>query len=584
MSAKPLWFPLLVAPLLVAAQLQTPTTLPLPAGQETVCSLSRTDGALGFAKRRLGFQGSGVLASLSPRERAGVRGNAVLPAPNPDPNPAAPAPLTQAQSCPQSFQTLPPFHSLGHYAASITESSVFAFVALLSETGPAEAKVVSEHLSNDDASPGFRFARVRQPARKDAAAEAHFSIVDGDADTNGGSLDALHDGKLPAEDDQPAANFFFRAGSQGGRVLLDLGSAIDVKEVNTYSWHNAARGPQVYRLYAAEGAETGFAPQPKRGIDPLSCGWKSLASIDTRSPAGDLGGQYGVSVTAPAGALGRFRYLLFDISPTETRDPFGNTFFSEIDVIDLHAAPAAEESSLEPPQQILEVLEGPYRISIDTTDSPDLTEWAKNEVAPMARVWYPKIVKMLPSEGFEPPTRVSIVFSQSMNGVAATGGNKIRCAARWFRSNLQGEGKGAIFHELVHVVQQYGQARRSRPDAPRAPGWLVEGMADYLRWFQFEPQSHGAEITKRNFERARYDGSYRVTANFLDWVARKYAADIALQLNAAIREGRYGEEVWTKATGKTPAQLGQQWKDELAKDLSIPTPSAEPKPVNSDQK
>jgi hypothetical protein len=27
------------------------------------------------------------------------------------------------------------------------------------------------------------------------------------------------------------------------------------------------------------------------------------------------------------------------------------------------------------------------------------------------------------------------------------------------------------------------------------PGWLVEGIPDYIRWFQYEPQSHGADAS-----------------------------------------------------------------------------------------
>lgn len=50
-----------------------------------------------------------------------------------------------------------------------------------------------------------------------------------------------HDGKLPSEEDQPAANFFFNAGTEGGRIVVDLGSVIDVKQVNTYSWHPGER-------------------------------------------------------------------------------------------------------------------------------------------------------------------------------------------------------------------------------------------------------------------------------------------------------------------------------------------------------
>jgi hypothetical protein len=37
-----------------------------------------------------------------------------------------------------------------------------------------------------------------------------------------------------------------------------------------------------------------------------------------------------VSIADAGGMLGKFRYLLFDVVPTETDDPWGNTFFSEI--------------------------------------------------------------------------------------------------------------------------------------------------------------------------------------------------------------------------------------------------------------
>ena len=65
---------------------------------------------------------------------------------------------------------------------------------------------------------------------------------------------------------------------------------------------------------------------------------------------------------------------------------------------------------------------------------------------------------------------------------------------KWFRANLQGEAIGSVVHELVHVVQEYGRARRENPEATRSPGWLVEGLADYIRWFLYEPQSHGADL------------------------------------------------------------------------------------------
>ena len=138
----------------------------------------------------------------------------------------------------------------------------------------------------------------------------------------------------PREEDQPDRNFFFTQDEDGGRLAIDLGKAIEVKQVNTYSWHPNTRGPQVYKLYAADGAAPGFNAQPKRDTDPAKCGWKLFAAVDTRPKEGEGGGQYGVSISDSAGAIGKYRYLLFDIRATEKDDPFGNTFYSEIDVID----------------------------------------------------------------------------------------------------------------------------------------------------------------------------------------------------------------------------------------------------------
>mgnify|MGYP000046700139 CR=1 FL=1 len=65
---------------------------------------------------------------------------------------------------------------------------------------------------------------------------------------------------------------------------------------------------------------------------------------------------------------------------------------------------------------------------------------------------------------------------------------------------------------------------------------------DHFKWYDWEalglPQVKGAEITERNFSRARYDGNYRITANFLNWVIEKYDKDLAVKLNAAARQGQ----------------------------------------------
>jgi hypothetical protein len=165
------------------------------------------------------------------------------------------------------------------------------------------------------------------------AAGAKLSILDGEIDPNGADVVALTDGALPTEEDQPAANFFFQAGTGGGRIRMDLGSVVEIQEIHSYSWHPNTRGPQVYKVWASAGAEAKFNAEPKGSIDPATCGWKLIATVDTRSSDGNDGGQYGVSIANPDASLGKYRYLIFDCYVTETADDWGNTFYSEIDVL-----------------------------------------------------------------------------------------------------------------------------------------------------------------------------------------------------------------------------------------------------------
>ena len=196
---------------------------------------------------------------------------------------------------------------------------------------PDQAKVSFDHNSNMSATSAFKFKNVPAPAKDDAATRAKLTLLDGDVDPNGGDLSALTDGVVPTTEDQPGANFFFRAGTSGGRFRIDLGKPTEIAQVNSYSWHPASRGPQVYRLWAGDESNPKFNPEPKGTIDPATCGWKQLALVDTRGP--EEGGQYGVSITNAQGSLGKYRYLVFDVYVTEVADNWGNTFYSEIDVI-----------------------------------------------------------------------------------------------------------------------------------------------------------------------------------------------------------------------------------------------------------
>jgi hypothetical protein len=196
-----------------------------------------------------------------------------------------------------------------------------------------DVTVTFDQNTNDTATREFKFKRIASPVKDDAAANAKLTLIDGELDGGSAELAGLIDGRLPRDEDEPGANVYFRAGSSGGRFRMDFGSLIEVMRVNSYSWHPNSRGPQLYKLYGTDGSDPKLNLDPKRGVDPATTGWKLIALVSTLSGKGEEGGQYAASVANANGSLGEYRYLLFDCYVTELHDNWGNTFYSEIDVV-----------------------------------------------------------------------------------------------------------------------------------------------------------------------------------------------------------------------------------------------------------
>jgi len=436
------------------------------------------------------------------------------------------------------------------------KSAILTCAALLAAAPslPAAAEVSKGFGPSDS---GFKLGPVLPPALDDAGAKATFSIIDGAKDGNSPDLGVLNDGKVPAGEDQPSANFFF--GGDGGRIGVDLGDVISVKSVATYSWHREGRGPQVYKLYAADGKAKNFNATPKKGTDPKTCGWTLLAEVDTRPKSGHGGGQHAAEVSNKnRKPLGLYRHLLFDIAPTSDQGS-ANTFFSEIDVLDDKQSDVQRIKPLEKIVKNYKSKDGKFRYIIDSTKAPALTEWSEKELLPVIEEWYPKLVAMLPSDGYRAPDQVTFEYRDDMGGTPAYAtGNRIALSAPWYAGQLTREAKGCAVHEMGHVVQNYWRARQTNRNPKETPGWITEGICDYIRWFLYEPQSNGAHI--RNASQAKYDASYRTTANFLDWVIKEKDKELLKKLNAAAREGKYEEKLWKDWTGKTVQELGEEWK------------------------
>ncbi|MCC9600894.1 basic secretory family protein [Stieleria sp. JC731] len=412
------------------------------------------------------------------------------------------------------------------------------------------AETVLGHHPNDSAKAGFTFDNIAAPSSTDAGNLATVRLLAGQLDSNSPGPECLFDGKLPSDADQPNRNFFF-SGGNGGRLLIDLGKDIDVKEIRSYSWHPDQRGPQVYEVFGAS-EQSGAKTSLRRRESALDNKWTSIAKVDTTGESKTPGGQYAASVrsSTEGESLGSYRYLLFEVSPTSNRSPFAETFFSEIDIED---GQSYELKLAEPRIDTLDI-DGKYTIHFNTTETPDLQPWVQKELMPICKQWYPKIVGLLPSEGYDAPEELTVTFKAYMDGVAYAAGTQITAAGPWYRRQLEGEALGSIVHEMVHVVQQYGRARGRN----RNPSWMVEGVADYVRWFLYEPPQNRPRV---NPARANYNDSYRTTASFLDFAAKKYDPKLIEKFNASMREGRYSDDLWNKLTGKSPEEI---WKEYVA--------------------
>lgn len=418
----------------------------------------------------------------------------------------------------------------------------------------------------------FETPTTPTPATNDAATGATFKVISGTPTPGSGGVAVLNDGKIPEEQDQPSANFFFNS---EGRILVDLGKAIDVGTIATYSWHDGSRAPQKYEVFGADGTAKDFNSEPGEGVKPEEAGWTSIAKVDTSERRGT---QHAAVVSPESGkSLGSYRYVLFDIKKNPKEQQFNDTFYSEIDITD---ANGPELKRIEKPKRVTEEFtskDGKYKYTMDVTAAPDLKEWCAKNLIPELDAWYPKIIEMLPVEGITPATSITFTLKDSttlpgyLRGVPAyASGNSVVFNTSFMRDQQSGEAVGAGVHEVVHVVQFGG----TRDDGARArgrqrpPTWVTEGVADYIRWFLYEPQSKGAEITERNVGRAKYDDSYRVTANFFDWVIKNYEKDLMRKLNVATHEG-YSEDLWKQWTGKTVQELGEEWKNANLKRLGI---------------
>jgi hypothetical protein len=189
----------------------------------------------------------------------------------------------------------------------------------------------------------------------------------------------------------------------------------------------------------------------------------------------------------------------------------------------------------------------PIEIRVDVNDAPEMKAWAE-KVARACERFYPSIIGVLKSKESDPPHRVTMAMKKSYRGVAETLDGHITGSVTYFKNHPR-DG-GAFIHEMAHVAQAYPSNN---------PSWLVEGIADYVRFFQFER----GKLGPIDPDRAHYNGSYKVSAAFLAYASEKYDKDLVAKLNRLMQLQQYTDGVFIELTGKSLHELDAEWRATL---------------------
>jgi hypothetical protein len=157
---------------------------------------------------------------------------------------------------------------------------------------------------------------------------------------------------------------------------------------------------------------------------------------------------------------------------------------------------------------------------------------------------YPQLVDRFNQHA---PPKLYAVLDPGYQGVAAVNMTRIILSTNHFA--LYPHDLDVITHELMHVVQAYHKGE--------LPAWLVEGMADYVRFiYGVDNQRTGWKLPEFSpFQ--HYTDSYGITARFLLWLEQQYGTSLLDAIDAVLRDGNYSNVMWVEKTSLTIDQL---WK------------------------
>lgn len=189
---------------------------------------------------------------------------------------------------------------------------------------------------------------------------------------------------------------------------------------------------------------------------------------------------------------------------------------------------------------------------VDFKEAPEMLSFAR-KVAKICEVNCPRIKQKLVNEEIEPPYEIVIKRELEYSGMVQ--GGTVYLNSQWFKEHP--DDLGAVIHEMAHVFQQYPAG---------SPFWLVEGIADYTRfWLGFEsPWSYPHCCP----DSEHYSLGYWCAAAFLNYIERAYDPEVVTKLDKALRDRQYSDSLFELYTDKTLDQLWQECQKYECKETS----------------
>ncbi|MBQ2623716.1 MAG: hypothetical protein IJG18_01305 [Kiritimatiellae bacterium] len=181
----------------------------------------------------------------------------------------------------------------------------------------------------------------------------------------------------------------------------------------------------------------------------------------------------------------------------------------------------------------------------------------------------------------EPARQMDFYITLEKDGLAGTGDNRITIGNDWavgrVAANDARDVRGCIAHELTHAVQyavgQYlGKTVNLEniivvygTDGTTSTNHLTEGIADWIRWYNYEPDHYRDDRRYEHFYcKGRTLTEYGDGCEFIDYLATTYGTGIVSNMclwcaTNTVSSSQKINKIWPALVGRTYDELLDDW-------------------------